>query len=80
MSIHLISRTRLLVGYESGHVILYVYEGPAEGVTDARLPDLGSSDQKLGRARWVQRWKIKGHHEAGEHNCGLRLSQQSFSV
>lgn len=66
MAIYLISRTRLLAGYESGHVVLYEYEGSAEGVTDARLPEVGSSDGKSGRGRWVKRWKIKGHHEAGE--------------
>jgi hypothetical protein len=66
MAIHLISQTRLLAGYESGHVILYEYEGPSDGVTDARLPEVGSSDKKSGRGRWIQRWKIKGHHEAGK--------------
>lgn len=66
MSLHLVDRTTLIAGYESGHVVLYSYEGPPEGVTDARLPDVGGSSLKTGRGRWVQKWKVKGHTEAGE--------------
>lgn len=65
MAIHLLSRTLVLAGYESGHVVLYAYEGPPDGVTDGRLPEVGSSDKRAGRGRWVQRWKVKGHNEAG---------------
>lgn len=66
MSLHLIDRATLIAGYESGHVVLYSYEGTLEGVTDGRLPDVGGSSLKTGRGKWVQKWKVKGHTEAGE--------------
>lgn len=62
MSIHLLTPTRLLAGYESGAVVLYEYEGPDGGVTDSRLPT------PPGRGKWVVRWKTKIHNEAGEAN------------
>jgi len=61
MSIHLLSPTRLVAGFESGHVALYDYEGPPGGTTDSRIPHPAGKE----RGRWLTRWKIKVHNEAG---------------
>ncbi|KAL7409943.1 WD40-repeat-containing domain protein [Mrakia frigida] len=60
MSIHLLSPTRLVVGFESGHVALYDYEGPPNGTTDSRIPHPTGKE----RGRWLTRWKLKVHNEA----------------
>lgn len=62
MSIHLLTPTRLVAGFESGHVALYEYEGPLTGTTDSRIPHPAGA---MERGRWITRWKIKVHNEAG---------------
>jgi hypothetical protein len=68
MSLHLLSPTSLLAGYESGNVVLHAYEGPSGGVTDARLAEVmpSSAYDDKERGRWVVRWKAKVHNEAGQ--------------
>lgn len=68
MSLHLISKTSIVAGYESGAVVMYSYVGPEGGVTDARLPS-SESDGSTPRGTWKTAWVIKEHNEAGE--CSL---------
>lgn len=79
MSIHFLSSTSLLAGTESGHVICFAYQGPPEAVTDARLDMLSARHEptsQLPKGRWVRKWKVKIHREAGEcHIVGGLFSE-----
>lgn len=73
MSLHLLSPTCLIVGYETGAVALYEYEGPEGGVSDARLPDVG-------RGAWKRRWREKVHAEASWSSPSYGMSVPSSDL